>query len=101
MSGGEQQMLAIGRALMAEPRLLLIDEVSLGLMPKAIDACYAAIAELKRRGITILLVEQSTSRALAIADQVTVLESGRAAWRGTGAEARQSPALIDAYLGLA
>jgi branched-chain amino acid transport system ATP-binding protein len=100
LSGGEQQMLALGRALMAEPRLLLIDELSLGLMPKMIDACYAALARLKAAGLTILLVEQSTTRALAIADQVCVLESGRAVWQGSGQEARNDPAMIDAYLGL-
>ena len=100
LSGGEQQMLAIGRALMAEPRLLLIDELSLGLMPKMIDACYHALDRLKAVGITILLVEQSTTRALAIADRVCVLESGRAVWQGSGAAAREDPTMIDAYLGL-
>jgi branched-chain amino acid transport system ATP-binding protein len=100
LSGGEQQMLAIGRALMAEPKLLLIDELSLGLMPKMIDVCYDAIRRLRDAGITILLVEQSTARALAIADRVCVLESGRAVWQGSAAEAREDPAMIDAYLGL-
>ncbi|MEE8546319.1 MAG: ABC transporter ATP-binding protein [Alphaproteobacteria bacterium] len=100
LSGGEQQMLAIGRALMAEPKLLLIDEISLGLMPKAIDICFEVIARLKRQGMTILVVEQSTRRALAVADRVCVLESGRAVYQGSGEEARNDPALIDAYLGL-
>lgn len=100
LSGGEQQMLAIGRAMMANPRLLLIDELSLGLMPKMIDACYAAIAALKSRGLTILLIEQSTNRAMDVAEEVCVLESGRAVWRGTGSEARRSPELIEAYLGI-
>src|SRR3546814_221745 len=100
LSGGEQQMLAIGRALMAEPRLLMIDEVSLGLMPKVVDQIYAAIAMLRGDGIAVLLVEQSTRRALEIADHVCVLESGRAVWRGTAAEARGNHALIEAYLGL-
>jgi len=100
LSGGEQQMLAIGRALMAEPRLLLIDELSLGLMPKMIDSCYDAVRRLKAAGITILLVEQSTTRALAIADRVCVLESGRAVWQGSARDAREDPAMIDAYLGL-
>ena len=100
MSGGEQQMLAIGRALMAAPRLLLIDEVSLGLMPKIVDLCYAAIDRLRAEGMTVLLVEQSTQRALAIADNVCVLESGQAVYRGDAAEARDNPAMIDAYLGL-
>ncbi|MDH3594736.1 MAG: ABC transporter ATP-binding protein [Rhodospirillales bacterium] len=101
LSGGEQQMLAIGRALMAEPRLLLVDELSLGLMPKNVDLCYEAIAELKRRGLAILLVEQNTQKAFAVADRVTVLESGRPVWAGTAAEAREHPTLIEAYLGLA
>ncbi len=101
LSGGEQQMLAIGRALMAGPKFLMIDEVSLGLMPKIVDVCYDAIEKLKARGITILLVEQNTQRALAVADQVCVLESGRSVWMGSATEARDDPALIEAYLGLA
>jgi branched-chain amino acid transport system ATP-binding protein len=100
LSGGEQQMLAIGRALMSEPELLLVDELSLGLMPKIIDICYDAIAELKRGGLTIVLVEQSTQLALNVADQVCVLESGRPVWRGSAVEARNSSGLIDALLGL-
>jgi len=100
LSGGEQQMLAIGRALMSQPRLLLIDELSLGLMPKAIDMCYAAIEELKAGGMAILLVEQSTQRALDVADMVTVLESGREVWKGTAGDARRSTDMIDACLGL-
>ena len=100
LSGGEQQMLSIGRAMMAKPDLLLIDELSLGLMPKIIDICYEAISELKTAGLTILLVEQSTQRALEVADQVCVLESGRAVWNGTGAEASNNSHVIDALLGL-
>ncbi len=100
LSGGEQQMLAIGRALMVEPRLLMIDEVSLGLMPKMIDVCYEAIAALKADGMTILLVEQSTKRALEVADRVCVLESGRQVWAGSADEARRDPDMIEAYLGL-
>ena len=100
LSGGEQQMLALGRALMTDARLLLVDELSLDLMPKAIDLCFGVLAELKARGMTVLLVEQSTARALAVADRVCVLESGRAVFQGTGAEARDDPALIEAYLGL-
>jgi branched-chain amino acid transport system ATP-binding protein len=100
LSGGEQQMLAIGRALMAEPDLLLVDELSLGLMPKIIDICYAALAELQRGGLTIVLVEQSAQRAFEAADEICVLESGRTVWRGTAAEARSSAGLIDALLGL-
>ncbi len=100
LSGGEQQMLAIGRALMSEPELLLVDELSLGLMPKIIDICYQAIAELKRRGLTIVLVEQSTHRALEVADQVCVLESGKTVWKGSAEESRSNAELIDALLGL-
>ena len=93
-------MVAIGRALMAEPKLLMIDEVSLGLMPKMVDICYEAIRRLRDDGITILLVEQNTRRALEVADHVCVLESGRSVWQGTAADARDDPALIDAYLGI-
>lgn len=100
LSGGEQQMLSIGRALMSEPTLLMVDELSLGLMPKMIDMCYQAIAELKRNGLTMLLVEQSTQRALEVADLVCVLESGRQVWNGTAAEARDNTRMIDALLGL-
>jgi len=100
LSGGEQQMLAIGRALMAEPELLIIDELSLGLMPKVIDLCYQAISTLKEQGVTILLVEQNTTRALKVADRVCVLESGRDVWQGTAEDAENNPDLIKAYLGL-
>ncbi len=100
LSGGEQQMLSIGRAMMSNPQLLLIDELSLGLMPKIIDLCYEAITELKKNGLTILIVEQSTQRALEVADRVCVLESGKEVWQGTAPEARDNAALIDALLGL-
>jgi branched-chain amino acid transport system ATP-binding protein len=100
LSGGEQQMLAMGRALMAEPRLLLIDELSLGLMPKMVDQCFAALAALKRDGLTMLLVEQNTARALDVADRVCVLSSGVAAFQGTAAQAREM-SLFDAFLGTA
>ncbi|NNF77524.1 MAG: ABC transporter ATP-binding protein [Rhizobiales bacterium] len=101
LSGGEQQMLAIGRALMANPQLVLIDELSLGLMPKAIDACYEVLQALKADGLSILLVEQNTTRVLDIADQVIVLESGVKSWEGTGVEADGNAALLEAYLGTA
>jgi len=100
LSGGEQQMLAIGRALMTRPRLVMIDELSLGLMPKVIDLCYQALMTLRAEGMTILLVEQNTERALQVADDVCVLESGRSVWQGSAATARQDPDLLSAYLGL-
>ena len=93
-------MLSIGRAMMSNPKLLLIDELSLGLMPKIIDICYEAITELKRNGLTILLIEQSTQRALDVADRVCVLESGKVVWKDTAEKARDSAELIDALLGL-
>jgi branched-chain amino acid transport system ATP-binding protein len=100
LSGGEQQMLAIGRALMTRPRLIMIDELSLGLMPKVIDLCYQALHKLRDEGMTVLLVEQNTERTLAIADDVCVLESGQAVWRGSATDARNDPSLTAAYLGL-
>jgi branched-chain amino acid transport system ATP-binding protein len=100
LSGGEQQMVAIGRALMSQPEMLLVDELSLGLMPKVIDVCYAALEELKHEGMGLIIVEQSTQRALEVADHVTVLESGRVVWSGSVAEARDSADIIDACLGL-
>jgi len=100
LSGGEQQMLAIGRAIMAEPRVLLVDELSLGLMPKAVDECYRVLARLQAEGLAILLVEQNTDRVLHAADRVAVLESGRLAWSGTGHEAVGDSAIVNAYLGI-
>ena len=100
LSGGEQQMLAIGRALMARPRLILIDELSLGLMPKIIDQCYEALNTLRNEGMTVLLVEQNTERALQIADHVCVLESGSTVWQGSAHDARSDPTLTAAYLGM-
>ena len=100
LSGGEQQMLAIGRAVMAEPKLLLVDELSLGLMPLVIDECYRVLHRLRDQGLAILLVEQSTERVLQCADRIAVLESGRLAWSGSGAEAGSNSAIVAAYLGL-
>ena len=100
LSGGEQQMLAIRRAMMAEPSLLLIDELSLGLMPIAVDECYRALSDLQEDGLAILLVEQSTERVLHTADRIAILESGRLAWTGRGSEAVGDPAVADAILGL-
>ncbi len=100
LSGGEQQMLAIGRALMTRPKLMMIDELSLGLMPKVIDLCYQALKQLRAAGMTILLVEQNTDRVLAVADDICVLESGRTVWQGSAIDARNDPTLTAAYLGL-
>ena len=100
LSGGEQQMLAIGRALMAEPKLLLIDELSLGLMPAMVDLCIEAVLGLRALGVATLLVEQNTHRALTHADAVVVLNAGRIAYRATGEEARQDPALVESFLAL-
>lgn len=99
LSGGEQQMLAIGRALMARPRLLMIDEVSLGLMPKAVDICYQAVLTLKARGMTVLFVEQNTKRVLACADDVCVFESGRVVWTGAASKAGRDPAFFESFMG--
>ncbi|MHA1528436.1 MAG: ABC transporter ATP-binding protein [Alphaproteobacteria bacterium] len=100
LSGGEQQMLAIGRAVMAAPSLLLVDELSLGLMPIAVDECYRVLGGLQDDGLAILLVEQSTERVLLAARRIAVLESGRLAWTGTGEEAALDSAIVAAYLGL-
>ena len=100
LSGGEQQMLAIGRALMARPRFIMIDELSLGLMPKVIYLCYQALIKLRGEGMTVLLVEQNTERALSVADDICVLESGKTVWIGTAADARNDASLAAAFLGL-
>ena len=93
-------MLTIGRALMAEPKLLLLlDELSLGLMPRMVEDCYIALNQLQREGMTIMLVEQNTRQALAVADDVCVLESGAVAWHGTVEQARQDSGIIEAYIG--
>ncbi|MEI7610807.1 MAG: ABC transporter ATP-binding protein [Rhodospirillaceae bacterium] len=99
LSGGEQQMVAMGRALMAEPRLLLLDEPSMGLAPMLVEEIFAIVADLKREGRTILLVEQNAEAALEIADHATVLESGRVALEGPASDVAHDPAVVAAYLG--
>ena len=99
LSGGQQQMLALGRALMAQPSLLLLDEPSMGLAPLMADQIFATIAEIKRNGVTILLVEQNAERAIEIADRGYVLETGKVALSGTAAELRSNPQVQAAYLG--
>ena len=99
LSGGEQQMLAIGRALMAEPRLLLLDEPSLGLAPLVVEEIFALIARLKKDGKTILVVEQNAQMALEIADHAYVLESGKVKLSGPAAEVAANPMVLEAYLG--
>jgi branched-chain amino acid transport system ATP-binding protein len=100
LSGGQQQMLAMGRALMARPRLLLLDEPSMGLAPRLVKEVFARIAELKRRKTTIFLVDQNARAALAVADRAYVIETGRIVLSGTGAELLASPQVQTAYLGL-
>jgi branched-chain amino acid transport system ATP-binding protein len=101
LSGGEQQMLAVGRALMSRPRLLLLDEPSMGLAPKLIQQIFDIIAEINSQGTTILLVEQSAAQALAHAHRAYVLETGQIVKTGTGAELLHDPAVKEAYLGVA
>jgi branched-chain amino acid transport system ATP-binding protein len=100
MSGGEQQMLAIGRALMSEPRLLILDEPSLGLSPLLTEQLFALIATLHRQGLAILLVEQNVVQSLAIAGRAYVLEHGRVAMSGPAEALSADPRLKSAYLGL-
>ncbi|HEX3350777.1 MAG TPA: ABC transporter ATP-binding protein [Acetobacteraceae bacterium] len=98
MSGGEQQMLAIGRALMGAPRVLLLDEPSMGLAPLFVEEIFRIVAALKDEGTTILLVEQNASAALEIADEAYVLEGGRVVMHGPASTVANDPAIVAAYL---
>jgi branched-chain amino acid transport system ATP-binding protein len=99
LSGGEQQMLAIGRALMAEPRLLILDEPSMGLAPLLVKTIFDTIVAITRVGTTVLLVEQNARQALRISDQAIVLSHGRILRRGPSAELLADPVVIEAFLG--
>jgi branched-chain amino acid transport system ATP-binding protein len=99
MSGGEQQMLAMGRALMARPKVLLLDEPSMGLSPIMVDKIFEVVHEIHGQGVTVLLVEQNASRALALANRGYVMESGVVTMSGKGNELLADPRVRAAYLG--
>ncbi|MEO8584759.1 MAG: ATP-binding cassette domain-containing protein, partial [Acidobacteriota bacterium] len=99
LSGGEQQMCAIGRGLMAQPRLLLLDEPALGLSPLLVREVFASLRAIRARGVTIVLVEQNVPHALALADRAYVLETGRVTLTGTAAELLVDRRVRDGYLG--
>jgi branched-chain amino acid transport system ATP-binding protein len=99
LSGGEQQMLAIGRGLMAHPKLLLLDEPSMGLSPLLVELIFDIIQDINEQGTSILLVEQNAQMALAVADRAYVLETGTITMQGTGDELLEDPSVIKAYLG--
>lgn len=100
LSGGELQMLAIGRALMGRPRLLLVDEPSLGLAPALVQTVFRALAQVREEGVTVVMVEQNVQQSLKLADQALVLENGEVRMRGTGQELLADPAVREAYLSL-
>jgi branched-chain amino acid transport system ATP-binding protein len=101
LSGGEQQMLAFGRALMCRPKLLMLDEPSMGLAPRVVDEVFAAIGKIRSMGITVLLVEQNVELALEICDSVAVLDHGRIIFHGNSSELIGNTKLKEVYLGLA
>ena len=100
LSGGEQQMLAIGRALMTRPRFLMLDEPSQGIMPKLVDEIFQAVITIRASGVTVLIVEQRLAESLEIADRAYVLQTGRVSLQGTAAEVRDNPDVRRAYLGI-
>lgn len=99
LSGGQQQLLSLARAALAAPRLLLVDEPSLGLAPRVVDDVFQTLADLRRRGVSILLVEQNARRALAAADRAYVLELGRTRFEGAGRDLLEDPKVSELYLG--
>jgi branched-chain amino acid transport system ATP-binding protein len=100
LSGGEQQMLAIGRALMTRPRLLMLDEPSQGIMPKLVDEIFVAVKRIRDAGMTVLIVEQRMAECLDIADRAYILQTGRVLMQGAAAEIKGNPDVRKAYLGL-
>lgn len=100
LSGGEQQMLALGRGMMANPRLLLLDEPSLGLAPKLVDQMFEAILEINQHGLSLLVVEQNARVALSTANRAYVLRTGRLVKSGTGRELLSDPEVLSSYLGV-
>jgi branched-chain amino acid transport system ATP-binding protein len=100
LSGGEQQMLAIGRALMTRPRLLMLDEPSQGIMPKLVDEIFEAVLTIRKAGVTVLLVEQRLAESLEIAERAYVLQTGRMMLSGKAAEVRDNPEVRRVYLGM-
>jgi branched-chain amino acid transport system ATP-binding protein len=100
LSGGEQQMLAIGRALMTRPRLLMLDEPSQGIMPKLVDEIFEAVLTIRKAGVTVLLVEQRLAESLEIAERAYVLQTGRLMLSGKAAEVRDNPEVRRVYLGM-
>ena len=99
LSGGEQQMLAIGRALMSRPKLILFDEPSLGLAPNLVETTFEIVSEIRSQGVTVLMVEQNAFAALRLCDRAYLLESGKVTLEGTGAELKDDPYVREAYLG--
>lgn len=100
LSGGEQQMLAISRALMTRPRLLMLDEPSQGIMPKLVDEIFAAVKQIRQNGVTVLLVEQRLSESLEISDRAYVLQTGRVVLAGSAADVKTDPEVRKHYLGI-